>query len=131
MTMKMMILYYLRRQNVFKILTIITVAIAIVAYQPPKKNILDHINYWNRLRKVIYFFLCFMIIVFFCICVCIGVKNIDRIGQTFFSTTCVFIKLSLPLTMQTHLRVTFPLTTTVRPLIIPVQIIFSPPFRSW
>ena len=44
----------LRRQNLFKVMVFIMAISAIVAYQPPRKSVLDHIKYWNRLRKVMY-----------------------------------------------------------------------------
>ena len=44
----------------FKVIVFIMAISAIVAYQPPRKSVLDHIKYWNRLRKVMYdvFYFC-------------------------------------------------------------------------
>ena len=54
MPMDKVLLCCLRRQNVFKVLILVMATTAIVAYQPPRKSVLDHIKYWNRLRKVMY-----------------------------------------------------------------------------
>ena len=64
MSMDKVLLCCVRRQNVFKVLVFILVASAIVAYQPPRKSVLEHIYYWNRLRKVTYDILYVVVIPF-------------------------------------------------------------------
>ena len=56
MSMDKVFLSWLRRHFVFKFIIVImlTSAIITVAYQPPRKSVLEQINYWNRLRKVMY-----------------------------------------------------------------------------
>ena len=38
----------------FIIVVLLMSTIVTVAYQHPRESVLEHINYWNRLRKVIH-----------------------------------------------------------------------------